>query len=250
MKASFKDWLMAEAKRKPKEPDWPDADYSSGYDSLRQMQASLSHRNLGLQLFVPKRRDPAKELELARNARYWAVRKEIDDEEKAKLKEEKPPVLSAFRESPVAGDNKPSGAFWTSTAIEEANGTYSSDWYQYVRDNFKTWQTDYGYLFAVKSSALIIPTSYLEDYYNWAERVGRTKEQREFYKNSYGSDRMRSNFPWDQLSRHFDGVHHFGHRSDEFTYGWDVESTAWFNTSVLEYKGAVRLWNGYHEDDE
>ena len=248
---TFKQWLIGEAKKKPVEPSWVDADYSSGYGQLRDMQNYLRVKNLGLQLFVPKRRDPAEEDLLKRQRRFYQASREVEAELKSqKLKEEKPPVLSSFRESPVTGDNKPAEAFWTSTAIKRADGKYTSDWYEFVKSNFKTWQTGYGYLFEVKSSAMILSTDYLEQYYEWADSRGRTKELLDYYKNERGEFRMRNNFPWDQLARHFDGVHHAGSRSDGFTYGWDVESTAWFNTSVLVYKGAVRLHGDYHEGNK
>jgi hypothetical protein len=155
----------------------------------------------------------------------------------------------------VKGDNKPSMAFWTSTARKRSNGEYSSEWYELVKQQFREWQTDYGYLFEVKPDAMILQSRNLERYYNWAERAKRLEKQpHEYYDKQYVSMRMCGNFPWKELSKHFDGVHHDGHSShdsDDFTYGWDVESTAWFNTSVLKYKGAVRLWNdGYGDDDE
>jgi hypothetical protein len=251
---SFKQFIL-EAKRKPKEPDWPDADHSSGYATLRDMQNHLSEKHHDLQLFVPKHRDPKLELQRKRDRRDWEVRKEIEAEESKKLKEDRtdhPPILSAFRESPVKGNNKPSGAFWTSSARKKSNGEYTSEWYEHVKVNFREWQTDYGYLFAVKPGAMVLNTGYLEQYYDWAETHGRAEENKEYFKSYGRSTAMRGNFPWKELAKHFDGVHHSGysrHDSDDFTYGWDVESTAWLNTSVLEYKGAVRLWHGFDDED-
>ncbi len=173
---SFKSFLeLQEAKRKPKEPDWPDADYSSGYSQLRDKQAYLTRKDLGLQLFVPKRRDPKKAEEFARNRRYWDAVKDIEDENKAKLKEERPPILTGFSESPP-GDNKPHNSFWTSTAIKRGVG-YTSRWYEYVQNTFPQWQTDYGYLFEVKSNALVFESHHLEQFYEWAETYGRMTKQ-------------------------------------------------------------------------
>lgn len=247
---TFKQWLLQEAKKKVKEPDWPDADYSSGYSQLRDMQKSLTKDNLGLQLFVPKRRDPKKMEELKRNRRWWDAVKDVENEEKAKLKEEVAPILTGFTESPP-GDNKPNGSFWTSTAIKRGVG-YTSRWYEYVQNTFPSWQTDYGYLFEVKSNAMVFESDYLDQFYEWAESYGKlTKQNSEYFKNSRGSDRMRGNYPWDTMARYFDGVHHSGYSmGDEFTYGWDVESTAWFNTNVLTYKGAVRLHHIHEEELE
>jgi len=51
---------------------------------------------------------------------------------------------------------------------------------------------------------------------------------------------MRYNFPWDEISKHFDAVWHSGSGYDrDFMYGWDVESTAWFNTDFLQLIGEV-----------
>ena len=242
---SFKEFL-AEKARKQKEPDWPDADYSSGYAELRDFQRlfTLKPDRLELQLFVPKRRDP-KQAERAQQDRRW---REAGRELEAQLKEEKPPVLSGFREQPP-GDNKPHNAFWTSTALQNPDGTYTSDWYMYVQRTFPSWQTDYGYLFEIKKDALVFESDRLEQFYDWADRVGKmTKPVPDWASKYYDSTRLRSNFPWDILARHFDGVHHFTtYRDNDFTYGWDVESTAWFNTNKLIYKGAVRL--GYGDDE-
>lgn len=261
MMLTFKQFITeAPRKKKPNpEDDWI-VDYTSGYADLRSMQQYSMERELDLQLFVPKHRDPKLMQRQAQEYRYRVTKHEQEAEEAAaaeKLKEDRtdrPPILTAFNESPVKGSNKPSGAFWTSTAERKSNGEYSSEWYEYVKTTFRTWQTDYGYLFAVKPNAMILRSSDLDHYYNWAERAKRLEKNNEYVERSYGSTRMRGNYPWKELSKHFDGVHHngFSYRdSDDFTYGWDVESCAWFNTSVLEYKGAVRLWNGtYDEDDE
>jgi hypothetical protein len=254
---TFKQFIDEATRRKPKknpDDDWV-GDYASGYADLRSMQAHLTESNLRLQMFVPKHRDPKVQLAWERDRRYRDTKREVEAEEEAKLKEDRtdrPPILTAFNESPVKGDNKPSGAFWTSTAQKKSNGEWSSDWYEYVRNTFRTWQTDYGYLFAVKPQAMVIASDRLEQYYEWAERAQRLEKNSEYFDRERGSTRMRGNFPWKELSKHFDGVHHHGysHRGDDFTYGWDVESTAWFNTSVLEYKGAVRLWHGHEDDDE
>ena len=246
---SFKEFLL-EAKKKPKEPDWPDA--GREFSSLRDMQGYLREKEHRIQLFVPKRRDPKIAIEREREARYRAAKKEHPDVVK-EGREERPPVLTSFRESPVKGDNKPTGAFWTSSATKKGNDEYTSEWYEYVKQTFRSWQTDYGYLFAVKPSAMVIDSHDLDRYYEWADSYGRTEENPEYYKNEYGNRKMRGNFPWKELAKHFDGVHHHGwssRDSDDFTYGWDVESTAWLNTSVLEYKGAVKLWHGHDEDDE
>lgn len=245
---SFKEFIN-EAPRKPKEPNWAE-DSDSGYGDLKSMQQYLNTDRIRLQLFVPKKRSKHTEEDNIRTNRMSRALKDIEDE--AKLKEESIPVLTSYTESPVDGDNKPSNAFWTSTAREEKNGSYSSDWYELVKRRYPQWQTDYGFLFEVKSDALVIDTDSLEQYYFWANKTGKFSKETPDWVKPYGtSTQMRSNFPWKSLSRHFDAVHHNGYGGggygDEFTEGWDVESTAWFNTNKLIYKGAVKLW---HRDED
>lgn len=244
---NFKEFLNEKAK-KVKEPDWPDADYSSGFSKLRDMQNHLRKKHVGLQLFVPKRRDPAIVRAWETQARLRQVRRDMEA-----VKEEAPPILTSYTEAPP-GSNKPSEGFWTSTARPEANGTYTSDWYEYVKTNHKTWQTEYGYLFEVSSSAMVFDISYADQYYEWAMDKNRMSIPKSDWMHDYSPDDMRFRFPWDQLAKHFDGAWFNGYSSSyggssDFTYGWDVESTVWFNTKVLKYKGAVRLWNKNYEED-
>jgi hypothetical protein len=236
---SFKEFLLGEAKRKPKEPDWPDADYQSGYSRLRDMQSYLTRKDLRTQLFVPKRRDPKVMRELETQLRLRQVDKE--------LREESIPILTAYHDAPP-GNNKPGTGFWTSTAIQTKNG-WTSDWYKYVKNNHSGWQTDYGFLFDVVDSPMVFDMMYAKDYYEWALDRGRITMKG--YAQPYTTDDARHRFPWDQLARHFDAAHlSYAYRDDDITYGWDVESTVWFKTKFLKYKGAVRLNNYRYEDDE
>jgi hypothetical protein len=249
--------FICEAPRKPKaikEPDWPDADAASGYGKLRDIQSRFNHdmgRNK-LQLFVPKRRDPAVQLDRERDRRLWAADKDIRDGVKEAIAVPPSPVLTGFSESPP-GDNKPQHGFWTSSALSRKNGEYTSDWFELVKKRFPEWQTDYGYLFEVQSNALVFDLEYADMYFEWALSHDRVKTPHRDYNGWEGSrDDMRSRFPWDSLGHHFDGAYCNGHGhydSDHFTQGWDVESTAWFNPSVLKYKGAVKLF-AYGEDDD
>lgn len=245
---TFKQYLR-EAPRKKVDDDWI-RDYPSGYGSIRDMQNHLNwepHTTDGeLQLFVPKRRDPDKEKRRASERRYYLTKREQEDEER-KLKEETIPVLTSFKEQPP-GDNKPGNAFWTSTAIETKNG-YTSDWYRFVKKRFPEWQTDYGYLFEIKPSARIFDLSYHDRFYEWAMQYEKMSKPKSEWVREYSETDMRYRFPWDTLTHYFDGVHTFGYDDRGLAYGWDVESTAWFDTSVLTYKGAVRL-DGVLYDEE
>ena len=64
-------------------------------------------------------------------------------------------------------------------------------------------------------------------------------------------------FPWDIITARVDGIHSwgrqgYGYDNDSWSYGYDVESTAWFNMDALEYVGKVRVSNqrgtGYDDD--
>ena len=240
----FKDFLL---EKKPKGPE------DIGYNDLSQLRDMQQHLTWHMyshdrfQLFVPKHRDPKEAERIASNRRWWAVDREMRDAEK--LKEESIPILTSFKETPP-GDNKPSEGFWTSTAIKKKDGTYTSDWYEFVKNNFKTWQTDYGYLFEIAPNASVFDMEYADRFFQWAQDHNRLTVKDSDPERKFGSNiNMRMRFPWDQLSHHFDGGHAAVHAHSEFLYGWDVESTVWFNTKVLKYKGAVKLFNG-QEDDE
>jgi hypothetical protein len=240
----FKDFLYE--KKKVVEPAWAD-DYESGYARLKDLQKYCAEKNMGPQLFVPKFRDPKLMKKRMDDVRWREVKREIPDEVKESASI---PILTTYKEQPP-GDNKPSNAFWTSTAIPLKDGRYTSDWYKFVHRVFPEWQTDYGYLFEVDHSALVMKSGDLDQFYEWVEFAGKiTKEVPDWAKREWSATRMRTNYPWDVLARHFDGVRHHGysHGYDDFTYGWDVESTAWFNTKYLKYKGAVKL--STYEDDE
>ena len=242
----FKDFV-GEAKKKVDDWHLQDREYSS----IAQMKTSLGKSipdHYRQQLFVPKRRDPKVMQTNAARRRVWAAYSDL--EKSGQIKEEAPPVLTAFRESPP-GSNKPDNGFWTSTAINTKNG-WTSDWYKLVMRAFPTWQTDYGYLFKIEGQPLLFDLSYAENFYTWAMDHGRIKKAPSDYAPAYSGTHMRIAFPWDELAKHFDGVYHNGYSSrdsDDISYGWDVESTVWFDTSFLKYAGAVKLVSFGSEDE-
>lgn len=248
MTKSFKEYLEEAKKKVPKEPDLPDRwEDKSGLATLRDMQRvhnwhRYDHDNL--QLFVPKRRDPKVALRVSALARA----REFKKTNESILSEEAPPLLHDYHDSPP-GDNKPASGFWTSTARKKANGTYTSAWYEFVKDRFPEWQTDYGYLFEITSSPLVfdLDERSASDFAEWADMYGKsTTKKREDHEVSRRLDKL-IRFPWDIMRHHFDAAHcNAYNRHDEFTYGWDVESTVWFKTRFLKYRGAVKLW--YEED--
>lgn len=151
-----------------------------------------------------------------------------------------------------AGGNKPDQGFWTSTAHQRDGGkTWASDWLTgYLHDNASEWIPENGFLFEVIGTPRIFDITYADRFFDWAEQY----EKIDIADNarSYGRQlTMRLHFPWDELAKHFDGAHFDGGGggSEEFTYGWDVESTVWFDMQHLKYKGAVKLWAGEDNND-
>jgi hypothetical protein len=251
MTKSFKEYLEeAEKKVEPKEPDLPDRwEDKSGLAALRDMQKYAAwniRENSKLQLFVPKRRDPKVALRVSALARARHFKKTNE----SILSEEAPPLLHDYHDSPP-GDNKPRSGFWTSSAREKAKGTYTSEWYELVKQRFPDWQTDYGYLFEIVDNPLVfnLGDRSAGDFAEWADMYDKsTTKKRTDYDLSHRSD-LRMRFPWDILARHFDGTHCDAYGHDDFTYGWDVESTVWFKTKFLKYRGAVKLWTDLYDED-
>jgi hypothetical protein len=119
------------------------------------------------------------------------------------------------------------------------------------------WMSETGYLYKVSPQATILRMS--SDYeakeiFEIFDSLGRVDkdpnaEHEPFRRMAY------KNYPWDSVSKHFDGVHHAysGYRDNEFLYGWDCESIAWFNPGMLTLIGEVKInQNGlspYGDDD-
>lgn len=74
--------------------------------------------------------------------------------------------------------------------------------------------------------------------------MGRVKKPSDI---SFGRfDALREIFPWEEVRKHFDAVHvedgfrNYGFEIP-FTYGYDCESTAFLDKSVLELVGKVKI---------
>jgi len=128
------------------------------------------------------------------------------------------------------GDNKPKNCFWTSSAIKQPSGKYSSAWYRYSRnDNVTGKFGKIGYLYKIKPGTCILE---LSDYYEaesiykiftdlergnvslndeeeW-ERLNKSKWNRGH--NVVPSKLMMKDFPWTDIAKHFDGVYHQQYR--------------------------------------
>jgi hypothetical protein len=75
----------------------------------------------------------------------------------------------------------------------------------------------------------------------------RNSDYYDLENGSEGWDNLRSKFPWDQIVEHWDAVY-VPHPSTSldyglgFTYGWDCESTVWFNPQAsLTMVGKVKI---------
>ena len=264
--------IIRELRKKSKPASEPNSDditpqYNYAWDQLNSLKEyALSRGNImagSYQLFVP-RRNPnamtARDIRLRNLANKYAyddqgnIKPEYEKYERGPIElspvgpqdniKEASPILPPTKPVNKSGNNKPNANLWTSTAIKTENG-WTSDWAKWTYNNQRDWLSNTGYLYKVKPGALVLSldsTYDAEEVYNVFSDLGRLKEIPEYLKGSrpYYKDLMRYNFPWDEISKHFDAVWHSGSRYDhDFMYGWDVESTAWFDTDFLQLIGEV-----------
>ena len=214
---------------------------SEAYKTLQSMQ-ERSHGKWPhgqLQLYMPRPVVHAKD----RSGR-WIY--QYDDE--GNLRESRPILTGATADSPP-GRNKPGNCFWTSSlksaGVISGKKYYYSEWVDWVSGNQSDWWSPKGYVYKISPSARILElnsTHDAVDIYKLYAALGSKVE----LGNLYGADEekyaLMKDFPWQDIRKHWDGVNHH-HSFDRygFTYGWDVESTAWFNTDVLTYVGEVNI---------
>lgn len=155
------------------------------------------------------------------------------------------PILKPGKATSPPGRNKPQADLWTSTATKIGD-KWTSAWAEWTHENMPDWYSDYGFLYRVKPGALILPLNNDRDarrIFKTFETLGRVNRPEGLDKLGYrqfGADMaMYTSFPWDHVVKHFDATTHQGHGSGTFVYGWDVESTAWFDTGFLQLIGKV-----------
>lgn len=120
--------------------------------------------------------------------------------------------------------NKPIGAFWTST-----HNRRGSDWVDFAKYGF-AWGGDL-------VSALLLKSK--------SRKVLHIKNDRDYqkaYEQYPNDDSGKEWLDWESLSKKYDAVH----ISDSALYndnlwGWDVDSTAWFNMQNLEIDKIIEL---------
>ena len=152
------------------------------------------------------------------------------------------PIIGPSRSNVPPGRNKPHAQLWTSTAIKNHNGTWTSDWVDWCEYEMPEWISPKGYLYKVKPGARVLYFS--ED---MAEDLYRMFNGKSISHPVSGIN----DFPWDKINNHFDAVHIEKNKVENsygFTYGWDVESTAWFDPSFLTLVGEVPI-NSRREDN-
>lgn len=168
--------------------------------------------------------------------------------------EEDAPILVAK----VDGEgkyNKPSAALWTSTLkksyVDAGHTYYTSAWNEWLIDNQPDWSSEWGYVYYVKPEARVLKMSTehdAENVYKLYSALRNIPVQID-YDNHFGAaESMKMNYPWHEIAKHWDGVHGGYHYNDPFFYGWDCESTAWFDPSVLQLKGKVRVAQKSNKD--
>ena len=226
---------------------------AKAYDELQDMlQESMKRSPHGKpQLFVPRPQiNTAKPDWYYRRVgyRFDDEGNRIKDDDDNDIKEAARPVLPPAPAHPKPGGTKPYNAFWTSSLKKEftENGVtyYGSDWIDYVCGNMSNSYNNVGHVYRISPSARILTIRDTDDakrIYQIYRNLGvNLNPQAEYDSEHYG---LSKDFPWDEIRKHWDAIHHYPGFSDRygFMYGYDCESTAWFNTDVLDYVGKVRI---------
>ena len=245
--------FITELEKKPLTPPEPPYAWAALNNLKKRAHYTGQHMANRLQLFMPRPSSRA-QTRIDRNRRVmkkpWAWNDEGDlkpdyrqwiDQAAPGVQTEAAPILKPGRAESPPGNNKPQADLWTSTAHKKDNNTYTSDWVEWVKNNLEDWFNPEGYLYRIKPGALILS---LDNDYD-ANNIMRIfkdldRVQPSRYQDQDHDMHLLTSFPWDQIARHFDAVHHTGY-GDGFVYGWDVESTAWLNTAVIQLIGKVKI---------
>ena len=181
------------------------------------------------------------------------------------------PIIAGGWLPKIGGDKPLDALLWTSTAKKFSNGKWTSDWNKFVQGNNVGGEPGkIGYLYKVRPNTTMLELDSINDakqIYKIFSALGRPNKALDDQKNwdradelqYYGRDAeakiIRQDFPWDQIAKHFDCVHHWPMRGyygerDPFFGGWDVESTVWFKPNQLEFLGQVPLETSYREEED
>lgn len=172
----------------------------------------------------------------------------IRDDNDTDIVKESRPLLSPAPSSPGQGGNKPLNSFWTSSLkkeyTEDGVTYYGSEWVDYVCNNQPRSYSNIGYVYKINPSARILTIRDTHDakrIYQLYRELGASLSPNAEYRNEHYD--MVSDFPWNDIRKHWDAVHHTPSFGDHygFMFGYDCESTVWFNATVLEYIGKVKI---------
>lgn len=260
-----RDFVTELRKKKSAEPragDRTPHDFNPGWERLNWLKEQAAQKGQDMagtfQLFVPRASARAQSPR-DRRLKNLANRYAYDDEGNLKPNydqweqpqpelsatgqdevKEAAPILAPGRTNSPPGNNKPQAKLWTSTA-RQAGNAWISEWAEWTAGEMPDWFSNTGYLYRVQPGALILELNTDWDVeaifqgYRDLGRVGEPDHEQSYDRTSA----LRRSFPWDQISRHFDAVTYSGWNREGFMYGWDVESTAWFDTSHLQLVGEV-----------
>lgn len=274
--------IKAEKQRKEWEAyNSPEAKHDRAYEQLERIKEEGTTLRVlnNLQLFVPRANNQlhskkSREKEIWNNKMKYAFDDEgnmiphyknwVDSALESKILkqnmlDEAAPILA---NGPVVpGHNKPGGAaLWTSSATKTEDGSYVSDWSKMCSKGYRDWFNIKGYLYKIKPGTCLLEMNSDMDakiiYTIFAElgRGNNALNDPENYKDHYFGEEniMRKDFPWQEIAKHFDGIHHGGWNREGFVRDYDVESIAWFKTDRLQLLGQCKVYDSYadsgHED--
>jgi hypothetical protein len=143
---------------------------------------------------------------------------------------------------PFTEDMKPNAQLWTSTAIRRDKNVYTSEWVEWCDNNAPGWMSPKGSLYEIQSGAKIL-------------NIGSDDAARKIAKvfgqdfKGMGQYAILGKYPWEELGKYFDAVRYPAKLSGKYSSRlnnilmslWDVESTAWYNTSKLRLVSEVNI---------
>ena len=132
----------------------------------------------------------------------------------------------------MACNNKPNGAFWTSSYKAKFKG---SDWTDWKKKEMKHWHSGIGAVFEIQGSPKIARVANYKQY----EKLLKKYKHDVSDLCSHG-DRYLN---WYALSKDYDGFHLASDRGfgPYGISGWDAESVAWFNMKPLKFVGTIKV---------
>tara|TARA_R110000823_G_scaffold153668_1_gene284449 strand:- start:309 stop:818 length:510 start_codon:yes stop_codon:yes gene_type:complete len=127
--------------------------------------------------------------------------------------------------------NKPKGAFWTST-----HNTRGSDWVDFAKYGFDWGDKLVSALLLKSTGGKILHIKSDRDYEKAYEKYPATS------KSSSSLIQGKKWLDWKSLGKKYDAVHISNSALyNDNLYGWDVESTAWFNMGKLKIDKVIDL---------